>query len=81
MLQAPAQITFTAHQTHWYDILRIVMLAVANENPIIATLVPAPIEAGIQIAIAEAPVIAGIGQALDAANAPSVFAASTTATK
>jgi hypothetical protein len=58
------QVTFTAHQTHWYDIFQIIMQAVQAANPIVATILPAPVEAGIQIAVAEAPIVVATGQAI-----------------
>lgn len=51
------QVTITAHQSHWYDIVAAILKAVSAANPILATFVPAPIEAGIQIATSVGPAV------------------------
>jgi len=62
-------VTIQAHQTHWYDIVNIILKAAAAANPIIATIIPAPVEAGITIATTLGPVVTGTIQAATDPNA------------
>jgi hypothetical protein len=57
------QITVKAHQSHWYDIFTLILKATQAANPILATIIPAPIEAGIMLGTTLAPVVAGTIQA------------------
>ena len=52
-------VTVTAHQSHWYTILMAIFHSITASNPIFATFIPAPVEAGIQIATTLGPVVAG----------------------
>ena len=52
------KVTVTAHRSHWGDILKAIFAAISAANPILATFVPAPVEAGIQIATTLEPTVA-----------------------
>lgn len=53
----------TAHPSHWFTILQAILQIVSQSNPILATFVPAPVEAGIQIATTLGPIVAGTVEA------------------
>lgn len=57
------KITVTAHQSHWYDVLASIFQGLSAANPFLISFIPAPIEAGIQIATTLEPVVAGTIQA------------------
>lgn len=58
------KVTVTAHQSHWYDIFSRVLAATNAANPILATILPAPVEAGIQVVTSVAPIVAGTVEAV-----------------
>jgi hypothetical protein len=60
---APQNITVTAHPSKWASILLAILQAAAAANQIIATFLPAPVEAGIVVATTLGPVVVGTIQA------------------
>jgi hypothetical protein len=59
----PPTVTVTSHQKHWYDFVMLALQAAQAANPVLMTFIPAPVEAGIQIAITLGPVVVGTIQA------------------
>lgn len=59
------KITVTAHTTHWYDVLAKIFAAIGAGNPFLLSFIPAPIEAGIQIATTLEPIIVGTIQGMN----------------
>lgn len=58
-VQNQQKITITAHQSHWWDVLGTILKVIGTVNPVLAVFLPAPIEAGIQVAIDMVPVVVG----------------------
>jgi hypothetical protein len=69
-MSTPAGITITAHPSHWYDILTAIFKALGAANPAIATIIPAPVEGAIQIALTAGPVVAATVEAATEAPTP-----------
>ena len=74
MSKPQQQVTIAAAPQHWFDIFNVILQAVAAGNQALAqaNVIPAPIEAGIQIGLVTAPIIGGVisaaQQAQDAAE-------------
>lgn len=52
-----ANVTVTAHQSHWYDVLERVLLTIGQTNNVLAKFVPASVEQGITIATTLGPAV------------------------
>lgn len=60
-ITTPTQkITVTAHKSHWYDVIAAILQGINAANPFIVSFLPAPIEAGIQIATVLEPIVVGV---------------------
>jgi hypothetical protein len=74
------QVQIAAHQSHWYDIFKVILEALNAGNTVLAnaSIIPAPVEAGITIGIVAAATTSAV---IDQAQAQAVVPATPEAAK